>query len=57
MSDFVAFVRSLGIMMDAVPPIGVWRRYPTEDHPRSRNGAVKYLGHVRSHLIMVFASF
>ncbi len=46
MSDFVAFVRSLGIMMDAVPPIGVWRRYPTEDHPRSRNGAVKYLGHV-----------
>ena len=22
----------------------MWKRYPTEDHPRSRNGAVKYLG-------------
>lgn len=42
--DLINFCRAHGIMIDAMPPIGVWRRYPTEDHPRSRNGAVKYMG-------------
>lgn len=46
MSDFISFARALGIRIDALPPIGRWMRYPTEDHPRSRNGAVKYLGDV-----------
>lgn len=42
--DFIQFARSHGIIIDHLPPIGVWQRYPTEDHPRKRNGAVKYLG-------------
>lgn len=44
--DFLDFARSLGILINDYPPIGVWKRYPTDDHPRSRNGAVKYLGTV-----------
>jgi len=42
--DFIAFCRAHGILIDAVPRIGVWRRYPTEDHPNKRNGAVKFMG-------------
>jgi len=42
--ELVDFCRAHGILIDAPPPIGMWRRYPTEDKPRSRNGAVKYLG-------------
>jgi putative DNA primase/helicase len=42
--DFIDFVRSHGIIINDYPPLGVWKRYPTEDHPRSKNGAVKYLG-------------
>lgn len=42
--DFVQFCRANGILIDHLPPLGVWRRYPTEDHPRKRNGAVKYMG-------------
>lgn len=44
MSDFLAFCRAHGILIESLPPVGVWRRYPTQDHPRKRNGAVKYLG-------------
>ena len=44
MSDFISFARAFGIMIDSPPPIGYWRRYPTEDHPRKRNGAVKFMG-------------
>lgn len=44
--DFLDFARSFGIIINDYPPIGVWKRYPTDDHPRSRNGAVKYLGTV-----------
>jgi putative DNA primase/helicase len=44
--DFIQFARSHGIIIDAHPPMGVWKRFPTEDHPRSRNGAVKYMGEV-----------
>ena len=42
--DFINFCRSHGVLVHDLPPVGVWKRYPTEDHPRSRNGAVKFLG-------------
>jgi len=42
--DFIDFCRSHGIIIHDYPQPGVWKRYPTEDHPRSRNGAVKYMG-------------
>ena len=42
--DFLDFARSYGILIHDYPPVGIWKRYPTEDHPRTRNGAVKYLG-------------
>jgi putative DNA primase/helicase len=44
--DFLDFCRSHGIIIHDLPPLGVWRRYPTEDHPRSKNGAVKFMGEV-----------
>ena len=46
MTDFVSFARALGIRIDALPPMGRWARYPTDDKPRRRNGSVKYLGDV-----------
>jgi putative DNA primase/helicase len=42
--DFITFCRLHGLLIDYLPPIGVWKRYPTEDHPRKRNGAAKYMG-------------
>ena len=42
--DLIQFCRLHGIILEAIPPIGLWKRYPTEDHPRKRNGAVKYMG-------------
>jgi putative DNA primase/helicase len=44
--DFIQFARSHGILINDLPPFGVWKRFPTEDHPRSRNGAVKFMGGV-----------
>lgn len=44
MSDFVQFARAHGILIDSLPPIGRWVRLPTQDKPRSRNGAVKFMG-------------
>lgn len=44
MSDFIAFARARGIIIDHLPPIGVWRRYPTEDKVGKRNGAIKFMG-------------
>ena len=46
MSDFIAFARAHGILIDRLPPLGVWRRYPTDDHPHKRNGAIKWMGEV-----------
>lgn len=46
MTDFIAFARAHGILIDRLPPMGVWRRYPTEDHPHKRNGAIKWMGEV-----------
>lgn len=42
--DFITFAQQHGILINDLPPIGVWKRYPTQDHPRKKNGAVKYLG-------------
>ena len=42
--DFITFCKLNGIIIDSLPPLGYWRRYPTEDHPKKRNGAVKYMG-------------
>lgn len=44
MSDFISFAKALGIIITSAPPIGVWRRYPTVDHPKKRNGAIKFMG-------------
>lgn len=44
--DFVQFARVHGVMLDGLPPVGRWVRVRTEDKPRSRNGAVKWLGEV-----------
>ena len=44
--DFLTFCRAHGVLIPHLPPLGLWRRYPTEDHPKSRNGAVKFLGDV-----------
>jgi putative DNA primase/helicase len=42
--DFVNFAQAHGILIDSVPPPGRWIRLPTKDHPKKRNGAVKYMG-------------
>ena len=42
--DFVTCCKLHGILIDSLPRMGVWKRYPTEDHPRKRNGAVKFMG-------------
>ena len=42
--DFLNFCAAHGIILNHAPPIGVWKRYPTTDHPKKRNGAVKYMG-------------
>lgn len=43
---FLDFCRAHGILIDRLPPPGVWKRYPTEDKRHHRNGAVKWLGDV-----------
>ena len=42
--DFLNFCAAHGILLDHYPPVGVWKRYPTQDKPRKRNGAVKFMG-------------
>ena len=42
--DFLTYCKLNDILIDHLPPLGVWRRYPTVDHPAKRNGAVKYMG-------------
>lgn len=54
--DFITFARLHGVIIDQVPPLGVWKRLPTDDHPKTRNGAVKYMGDhgfVQNHATMV----
>ena len=52
--DFIQFARSHGIIINELPPVGVWKRYRTEDHPKKKNGSVKYLvthGFVQNHAL------
>ena len=41
---FLDFCRLHGVIIDREPPIGAWKRYPTEDHRTKRNGAVCFMG-------------
>lgn len=53
--DLITFCKLHDIMIDYTPPIGVWKRYSTVDHPSKRNGAVKFMGdyaHVQNHATM-----
>jgi hypothetical protein len=42
--NFIEFAIAHGIIIDRPPRLGVWERYPTETHPRKRNGSVKFMG-------------
>ena len=42
--DLLTYCRLVGIQIDAVPPIGVWKRYRTDDKPQHSNGRVKNMG-------------
>lgn len=44
MTGFIEFCRAHGVLIDNLPPIGRWVRVRTEDKPRNRNGAVKWMG-------------
>lgn len=44
--DFLTFCRLHGIVIERLPTPGRWVRLPTSDKPRSRNGAVKFMGEV-----------
>lgn len=41
---FIEFCQANGVVINTYPPMGRWVRVPTEDKPRSRNGAVKFMG-------------
>ncbi len=43
--EFIDFVRAHGLLVNDID-VGRWIRTPTVDHPRSRNGAYKYMGDV-----------
>lgn len=56
MLDFELFIRAAGLLPRTVAADGRWRRCPTEDHPRTRNGAYKLavdglVGWVQNHAI------
>jgi putative DNA primase/helicase len=42
--NFLDFCRAHGILINTLPPLGQWKRYPTEDKPHHKNGAVKFMG-------------
>lgn len=57
--DFLTFCRLHGVLIPHLPPLGLWRRYPTEDKPQHRNGAVKFMGDhgfVQNHALDVTVS-
>lgn len=41
---FIEFAMAHGIIIDKPPRLGYWERYPTETHPRKRNGSIKWMG-------------
>jgi putative DNA primase/helicase len=42
--DLITFARNNGIIINENPPLNTWKRYPTFDKPRSKNGAIKNMG-------------
>ncbi|MEY4720038.1 MAG: hypothetical protein RL563_2656 [Pseudomonadota bacterium] len=42
--SFINFCSAHGIIITHPPRLGVWERYPTETHPKKKNGAVKWMG-------------
>ena len=46
MTDFRAFCQAHGLIVDRLVSDGSWRRVPTEDHPRRRNGAYKFVRNI-----------
>ena len=44
--DFLSFCAAHGVLLSSIPDHGRWKRVPTEDKPRSRNGAVKFMGDI-----------
>lgn len=55
MIDLITFAQMHGILVKHLPPVGVWKRYPTETHPSSRNGAIKFMGDmafIQNHAVM-----
>lgn len=43
---FFEFCRACGVTINQLPPAGRWVRVATDDKPRSKNGAVKWMGDV-----------
>jgi len=41
---FLDFCRAHGVVIDRLPPLGMWRRFQTADKGGKRNGAVKFMG-------------
>ncbi|MFM2134454.1 MAG: hypothetical protein RL156_1735 [Bacteroidota bacterium] len=41
---FIEFCCAHGIIITHPPRLGVWERFPTESHPKKKNGAVKWMG-------------
>lgn len=43
--QFIEFCRANGLIVDSIVS-GRWMRVPTVDHPRKKNGAYKFMGHI-----------
>lgn len=53
--QFLDFCKAHGILIDNLPPVGRWRRYPTDDRPAKRNGSVKFMidhAYIQNHATM-----
>jgi len=44
MNELINFARAHGLILNSLPPIGVWVRVSTEDNQRKKNGAIKWMG-------------
>ena len=42
--NFLDFCQAHGILIDKLPALGEWKRYPTTDKKHHKNGAVKFMG-------------
>jgi putative DNA primase/helicase len=44
MNELINFARAHGLILNSLPPIGVWVRVSTTDKPMKKNGAIKWMG-------------